>query len=72
VRATLYVTDGCAHCARLRGELAKEGKPFTEIDVSRRREAIPELLKLTRGKRVVPVLVDEHGVHVAPFGGTTF
>lgn len=72
MRATLYVTDGCAFCARLRGELREAGRPFEEINVSRRRETIPELLKLTRGKRVVPVLVDERGVHVAPFGGTIF
>ena len=45
---------------------------FEEIDVSARREKIPELLKLTRGKRIVPVLVDQSGVRVAPCGGSTF
>jgi hypothetical protein len=44
----------------------------TEIDVGTRRAALPELLKLTGGRRVVPVIVDESGVHVAPEGGSEF
>lgn len=72
MQATLYVVDDCGFCADMRTRLARERKAFQEINVSRCREVIPELLKLTRGKRVVPVLVDERGVHVAPFGGTVF
>jgi glutaredoxin len=72
VRAILYVASGCEHCARLRRDLERTGTPFETIDVSARREVVPELLKLTRGRRVVPVLVDDRGVHVAPQGGSAF
>jgi hypothetical protein len=45
---------------------------FEEVDVARTPEVVPELLKLTRGRRIVPVLVDDAGIHVAPRGGTSF
>lgn len=72
MRATLYTSNDCAFSAELRDRLERDGASFQEINVSECREALPELLKLTGGKRVVPVLVDDGGVHVAPFGGTTF
>jgi glutaredoxin len=72
MRATLYVIADCKHCAELRTELAQSSVAFEEIDVGKRRETIPELLKLTKGRRVVPVLVDDDGVHVAPRGGSAF
>jgi hypothetical protein len=36
------------------------------------RTVIPELLKLTGGRRIVPVLVDEGRIAVAPEGGSEF
>lgn len=41
-----------------------------EIDVGARPEAIPELLKLTRGRRIVPVLVEDGRIVIAPDGGS--
>ena len=72
MRATLYVVSSCEHCERLRGELEGAGTSYELIDVRERREVVPELLKLTKGRRIVPVLVDDRGVHVAPGGGSTF
>jgi hypothetical protein len=46
--------------------------PYTEIDVTRNPERIPELLKLTGGRRVVPVIVDGAQIRVAPSGGDAF
>ena len=37
-----------------------------------RPEVIPELMKLTGGRRIVPVIVDAAGIHVAPAGGSAF
>lgn len=68
----LYVWAGCPHCAALRARLADEGVVVREIDVSAQRTAVPELLKLTGGRRVVPVLVRDGAVLVAPDGGTEF
>ena len=62
----------CPHCAALKRRLADESVDYTEIDVALSPRVIPELLKLTGGRRVVPVLVDRGEIHVAPEGGTRF
>jgi len=71
-RTTLYTKSDCQFCMAARTELARQGVQYTEIDVTRHPERIPELLKLTGGARVVPVIVDGEGIHVAPSGGTSF
>lgn len=68
----LYTRTGCPHSATLRAALAARNVAITEIDVARRRDAVPELLKLTGGRRIVPVLVEGTTITVAPDGGTTF
>ena len=68
----LYVVPDCPHCARQRAALAARGAEVREIDVRARPEVIPELMKLTGGRRVVPVVVDAADVRVAPDGGSTF
>ena len=68
----LYVKAGCVHCDRARDELASRGVRVVEIDVGRERQAIPELLKLTGGRRVVPVIVEGGKIAVAPEGGSEF
>lgn len=67
---TLYVKAGCPFCDRKRAELAARGAEVREIDVGARPEVIPELLKLTRGRRVVPVVVEEGRIEVAVEGGS--
>jgi glutaredoxin len=68
----LYVKAGCAFCDRARAELAARDVRVVEIDVGRERQAIPELLKLTGGRRVVPVIVEGGKIAVAPEGGSEF
>ena len=70
--AVLYTRAGCPDCDAKRAELAAAGVAFREIDVGREPQAIPELLKLTRGRRVVPVLVREGRIEIAPGGGSAF
>jgi len=69
---TLYTNTGCPFCAAARRELEAHGVTYVEINLSDRPERIPELLKLTRGRRIVPVLVDASGISVAPNGGRDF
>jgi glutaredoxin len=71
-RTILYRKADCPYCDAARRALAHDGAEVEEIDVTLRREVVPELLKLTRGRRVVPVWVDARGVHVAPNGGSSF
>jgi glutaredoxin len=68
----LYTRAGCPHCDAMRAALAARGVAVDEIDVGVRREAIPELLKLTRGRRVVPVVVEGGTIRIAPDGGSAF
>ena len=68
----LYTTTGCPHCAAKRHELAARGVPWREINVADRPQAVVELLKLTGGRRIVPVVVDGARIDIAPAGGSTF
>lgn len=69
---TLYTVGGCPHCDALRDRLVAAGRSFTEVDVLARPECVPELVKLTGKRRIVPVLVDGIRIEVAPEGGTEF
>ena len=68
----LYTKTGCAFCDAKRAELAARGVAVREIDVSERPQAIVELMKLTGGRRLVPVVVEGGTVAVAPDGGSAF
>jgi len=68
----LYTRAGCAFCDAEREALAARGVAVREVDVGARPDAIPELLKLTGGRRVVPVVVDGARIDVAPRGGSAF
>ena len=68
----LYTVAGCARCNAKRAELAARGVLVREIDVRARPEVVPELLKLTGGRRLVPVVVDGTRIEVAPDGGSSF
>ncbi len=69
---TLYSLAACPWCRAERERLESSGKTFTEIDVGERPECIPELIKLTGKRRIVPVVVDGARIEVAPHGGTEF
>jgi glutaredoxin 3 len=71
-RVLLYTTTGCPFCEAKRQELAARGAPWREVNLSAQPEAIAELLKLTRGRRIVPVLVDGARIEIAPGGGSAF
>lgn len=71
MRITLYTRAGCPHCDRLRAALAGDER-VTEVDLSRHPEATAELLKLTGGRRIVPVVVRGARIEVAPGGGSEF
>ena len=68
----LYTRAGCSYCDAKRAELAARGVPVREIDVRERPQAVAELMKLTGGRRIVPVVVEGSRIDVAPDGGSTF
>ncbi len=71
-RVTLYTRDGCPHCARQRDAIVAAGDRLVEVNLSREPQATTEFLKLTGGRRIVPVLVRGATIEVAPEGGTEF
>jgi glutaredoxin len=71
-RVTLYTRDGCEHCARQRAAIVASGDALSEVNLSREPQAMTEFLKLTGGRRIVPVLVRAGRILVAPEGGTEF
>jgi glutaredoxin len=71
-RVTLYTRDGCTQCARQRDAILAAGDTVIEVNLSREPQAMTEFLKLTGGRRIVPVLVRGGRIVVAPEGGTEF
>jgi glutaredoxin 3 len=68
----LYTKAGCPWCDAERAALVARGARIREVDMGGHPELIPELLKLTGGRRVVPVIVDGGQIRVAPSGGSPF
>ncbi|MGH7897696.1 MAG: UXX-star (seleno)protein family 3 [Candidatus Binatia bacterium] len=66
---TLYTKTGCPYCAAKRKDLNEKKLPFVEINLTEHPERIPEVLKLTGGERLVPVIVEGKNVSIAPQGG---
>lgn len=67
---TLYSTRDCPFSRAVRERLLAAGTRFTEIDVGEHPELVPELLKVTRGRRIVPVLIDGARIEIAREGGS--
>lgn len=68
-RALVYVASGCEDSARMLQRLEADGFVVDVVDVSANPEKITELLKLTGGRRVVPVVVAGGRIDVQPGGG---
>ena len=65
----LYTKVGCPYCAAKREEFTKEEIEFEEIDVHSSKEAMIEALSYSGGNRMVPIIVNDGAVSVAPDGG---
>ena len=65
---TIYTKVGCPYCAAAKKHYTDSGIEFTEIDVHETAGAKDEVLKLSGGKSIVPVIV-ENGEVTLGFGG---
>jgi len=65
---TIYTKEGCPYCAAAKKHYSDEGKAFNEIDVHSTPGAQDELLKLSNGQKIVPVIVGDGDVKLG-FGG---
>lgn len=67
-RLIIYTHPDCAYSAAAKDDFQKLGIEFTEIDISKNPEAIPELERLTGGERITPVILEGELVTVGYHG----
>ena len=65
----LYTKVGCPYCEAQRRELINKGIEFEEIDVRSSTAVLKEAIALSGGRRMVPIIVENGAVTVAPNGG---
>lgn len=59
---TLYTTDWCGYCVRLKRLLDREGLPFTEVNIEADPTAAEIVMAANGGNRTVPTVVLQNGV----------
>jgi mycoredoxin len=58
---TMYSTQWCGYCHRLRSQLDREGIAYDVVDIERVPEAAALVEKVNRGNQTVPTLVYSDG-----------
>ena len=64
----IYTKEGCPYCAAAKKHYAEQGTSFNEIDINVEAGAKDKLLEITKGERIVPVIIDGDDVKLG-FGG---
>ena len=65
---TIYTKVGCPYCDAAKKHYSDQGIAFQEIDVNETPGAKDRLLDLTKGQRIVPVILERSEVKIG-FGG---
>ncbi len=65
----MYTKPGCPYCAAAREHYDGRGIEYEEIDVIDNPAAQKEVLALSGGKRIVPVVVDHGEIKIGWNGG---
>ena len=65
----IYTHPDCAYSAAAKMEYRRNKVQYIEIDVSKQPDKIPDLLELTNGERVTPVIVENGQVSIGFKGG---
>jgi mycoredoxin len=58
---TMYSTPWCGYCHRLKGQLDREGIPFTIVDIEQQPDAASIVETVNGGNQTVPTLVYADG-----------
>ena len=61
---TMYSTQWCGYCQRLKAQLKRENISFDEIDIEQDPKAANLVEKVNGGNRTVPTVVYEDGTAV--------
>ncbi len=65
----IYTHPDCAFSGAAKMDYRKRGVPFVEIDVSKEKDKVDDLLSLTGGERVTPVIVEDGQATIGFKGG---
>jgi mycoredoxin len=58
---TMYTTDWCGYCVRLKKLMEREGIAFAEVNIERDAEAADLVMQANGGNRTVPTLLFTDG-----------
>jgi mycoredoxin len=58
---TMYTTDWCGYCVRLKDGLERAGIDFAEVNIERQPDAADVVMSVNGGNRTVPTLVFPDG-----------
>jgi glutaredoxin len=70
VSVTVYVADGCPHCARLLEDLRRRRVAHASVNLSQQPERAREVMELTWDRRL-PVVVDHERFTIGFAGGAS-
>ena len=59
---TMYTTDWCGYCVRLKKLMQREGIAFAEVNIEHDAQAAELVMKANGGNRTVPTLLFADGV----------
>lgn len=58
---TLYSTQWCGYCSRLKAQLDRAGIPYLEVNIEEDEEAAEKVMSANGGNRTVPTLIFSDG-----------
>ncbi len=58
---TIYSTTWCGPCRRLKSQIAREGIPYTNVDIDENPEAASFVMSVNGGNQTVPTVVFADG-----------
>jgi mycoredoxin len=58
---TMYTTNWCGYCVRLKAGLEREGIGYEEVNIERVPEAAQLVMQVNGGNRTVPTVVFQDG-----------
>lgn len=58
---TIYSTTWCGPCQRLKSQIAREGIPYTNVDIDENPEAASFVMSVNGGNQTVPTVVFADG-----------
>jgi len=67
-KVVIYTKPGCPYCAAAKQDLEERGVPYEEISIKDNPKAVEEVMRLSNGKGIVPILVSGEEAKIG-FGG---